>query len=208
MKKIFLVLGLAAIAAGAWFWLRPQSPGPAENERPVAQVQASPLRVQTIVESLAAFGVIEPAPSGARTVALAYDAIVSNIVVSQGATVAAGDVLMEVEATPDAKLAVSSARSVAKLADQALAATRQRYDLRLATSQDLLAAEQAAEDASLRLSSLEGRGQSGDGRLVAPVAGVVTKLDLQPGAVCPGRNPAGGRRGAGTTRSPPRRRIG
>lgn len=121
--------------------------------------------------------------------ALAYEAIVKNIAVSPGATVAAGDAIMEVDATPDAKLAVNSARGAAKLAEQGLAAARQRFELKLATGQDLLAAEQAAEDARLRLASLEERGQAGDGRLVAPVAGIVTKLDLQPGAVVPAGTP-------------------
>ena len=189
MKKAFPILLLAAIAAGAWFWLRPHFSGVAEEAKPVAQVQVAPLRIQKIVESLTAFGAVVPAPSGARTVALAYDAIIKSVAVSPGATVAAGDVIMEVDATPDAKLAVKSARGLARLADQGLAATRQRYELKLATSQDLLAAEQAAEDARIRLSSLEERGQSGDGRLLAPVSGIIIKLDLQPGIVVPAGTP-------------------
>ncbi|HXQ80818.1 MAG TPA: efflux RND transporter periplasmic adaptor subunit [Opitutaceae bacterium] len=189
MKRILPVLLLAAIAVGAWFSLRPHSIGDAEEVRPVARVQVAALRVERVVDSLPAFGVVEPSPSGAHTVALAYDAVVRNVSVSAGATVAAGDVVMEVDATPDAKLALNSARGAAKLADRGLEAARQRYELRLATSQDLLAAELAAEDARLRLGSLEGRGQAGDGRLVAPVAGIVTKLDLQPGAVVPAGTP-------------------
>ena len=189
MKRILVILLLAVIVAGAWFWLKPRSVGSAGNEKPVAQVQVAALRVQPIVDSLPAFGVIEAAPSGAHTVTLAYDAIVVNVPVSPGSRVAAGDAIMEIEATPDAKLAVSSARSLAGLTERGLAAVRQRYELKLATSQDLLAAEQSAEDARLKLRSLESRGQSGDGRLVAPVAGVVTKLDPQPGSVVPAGTP-------------------
>src|ERR1035438_8778210 len=82
MKKIVVILLLAAFAAGAWVWLRPHPDGAAEDGKPVAQVQVAPLRIQKIVESVPAFGVVEPTPSGARTMALAYEAIVKNIAVS------------------------------------------------------------------------------------------------------------------------------
>jgi membrane fusion protein (multidrug efflux system) len=189
MKRILVAILAVALAAGAWFLLKPRTPVAAENDKPVAQVRLAALLVMPIVDSLPAFGVVEPAPSGARSVTLAYDVVVVNVLVSPGATVAAGDVIMRTEATPDATLAVNSARSQASLAERALAAARQRYELKLATSQDLLAAEQASEDAKLRLASLVGRGQSGDGRLLAPVSGIVTKLDPQPGAVVPAGTP-------------------
>jgi len=177
---------LAAMAGlGAWLLLRRGPEAKEGEQRPVAQVQVAAVRVGPIIESLPAAGLIEPGPSGSRAVALAYDSIVTRIAISQGATVAEGDLLMEVAATPDAALAVASARSAAQLAEQTLASTRQRFDLKLAISQDLAVAEQAAADARSRLASLEGRGQSGDGRILAPQAGVVTKLDVQPGAVVP-----------------------
>ncbi len=183
MKRFLLFLAAAAVAAGLWLLLGRRPDVTADEAKPVAQVQVVPLRSRPIVESLPAFGIVEPAPSGSRTVALAYDAVVTRVAVSQGATVAKGDVIMELEPTPDAKLAMASARSAGRLAEQALASAKQRFELRLATNQDLLAAEQASQDAAARLASLEGRGQSGDGRLVAPEAGVVTRLDVQPGTV-------------------------
>jgi len=186
MKKGPIIITLAAVAGlGAWLLLRKGPEAQEEQQKPVAQVQVATVRMGPITESLAAAGLVEPAPSGSRTIALAYDCIATRIAVSQGATVAEGDLLMEVEATPDAKLAMASARSAARLAEQTLESTRQRFDLRLATSQDLAVAEQAAADARSRLESLEGRGQSGGGRVLAPQAGVVTRLDLQPGAVVP-----------------------
>lgn len=189
MKKFLLVLAVAAVAVAAWIFLR-RGAGPGDLEvKPVAQVQVAPIETRPITDMLDAFGVVEPSPSGSRTVALAYDSIVGNVAVSQGASVAKGDLLMEVEATPDAKLAMSSARSEARLAKEGLAAARQRYDLKLATVQDLLAAEQAADEARERLASLEARGQAGSGRLVSPGTGTVTHLGVQPGAVVPAGTP-------------------
>jgi RND family efflux transporter MFP subunit len=182
MKKTLIILVVAAIAAGAWLLFRRRAEAPGGEAKPVAQVQVAPLAVRVIVESLDAFGLVEPAPSGVTTVTLAYDVVVRKVAVSPGALVSAGDVLLEVEATPDAALALDSARGSAKLANEGLEAARQRFDLRLAARQELLAAEQAAQDAGLRLASLEGRVPAG-GRLLAPEAGVVTKLDVQSGTV-------------------------
>ena len=186
MKRTIVLLAVVmVIAAGAWLLSRPRADASGGEERPVAQVRVTPLGVQPIVESLQGFGLVEAAPSGAHTVALAFDVVVTKVVASPGSAVSRGDLVMEVEPTPDAALALNSARSLAKLANQNLEGTRQRFDLNLATRQDLLAAEQAADDASMRLSSLEGRGQAGDGRVLAPEAGVVTRLDVQPGSVVP-----------------------
>ena len=185
MKKTIIILAVAAVAVGAWLILRPRAVAPEDDVKPVAQVRVVPLTVQRIVESLQAFGILEPAPSGARTVTLAYDAVVLRVDVSQGAAVAYGDTLLEIEAAPDARLELAAARGAARLADQGLEAARQRFDLKLATRQDLFAAEQAAEDAKAKLSSLTDRGMSGDGKLLAPVAGVVTRLDVQPGMLVP-----------------------
>ncbi len=183
MKKILYALVIVGLGVGIWDWFKRGSESGGDEPKPVAQVHVAPLKMRPIVDSLSVFGLVEPAPSGSRAVALAYDVVVGRIAVSQGAYVSRGDTLIEVEATPDAKLAMGSARSYAKLAEDGLAAARQRYDLRLATVQEVLVAEQAAEDARQRLGSLEARGQAGDGRLAAPVSGIVTHLDSQPGTV-------------------------
>jgi RND family efflux transporter MFP subunit len=59
---------------------------------------------------------------------------------------------------------------------------QERYDLKLAISSDLFAARQAEQDARQKVASLEYRGASGDGRIVAPVAGVVAKLEVSAGS--------------------------
>jgi RND family efflux transporter MFP subunit len=185
MKKILIILAVAAVAVVAWIFLRPGAAPDSAEVKPVAQVQVVTLSTRPITESLSAFGLVEPSPSGSRAVALGYDVVVERVAVSNGATVEKGDLLMEVEATPDAKLAMGTARSDAKVAEEGLAAARERYDLKLATNQDVLAAEQAADEARQKLASLEARGQAGDGRVMSPGAGIVVRLEAQPGAVVP-----------------------
>jgi membrane fusion protein (multidrug efflux system) len=178
--KIVLVLVLIAVV---WYWLKHRGAGEAGDEAmPAATVETTPLQRQDIAEILNVFGVIGSAPSAEATTAAPYDCVIRKINVGVGAPVAAGDILLEIDPSPDAKLELDSARSLQAMADKALAATQERYDLKLAASQDLLAAQQAADDARFKLASFTARGLGGDGKVIASAAGVVSKLDLQAGS--------------------------
>jgi RND family efflux transporter MFP subunit len=182
MKKILLVLLLLAlVAAGLWWWHRPAGAGDAGEANPVATVQVVPLVREPIARTLTAYGTVEASARGTTALTLAYDCVVREVRTAVGARVAPGDLLLSVDPAPDAALQLGSTRSQAALAARALASTRQRYELKLATDDDLRIAEQAAEDAALKLHSLEGRGSGG--AITAPMAGVVAKLDFQPGAI-------------------------
>lgn len=191
MKKILYGLLALAVFGGGWYFLKHRGAAAADEEagRPAAKVETTELKEQAIAQTIEVFGVVATAPSGERVTAAAYDGVVRKINVSVGATVAVGDVLVELDASPDVKLASDSARSVLALAERALAATQERYDLKLANSQDLLAAQQAAQDARLKAASYEARGVGGDGRVVATVAGVVSNLDIFAGALVPAGTP-------------------
>jgi len=187
MKKVLLILFIVVglIAAGFWFKARQTAAAGEEEVKPAAKVETTPLADETIARTIEVFGVIVAAPSGEQVITAPYDCLVRRIHVSTGSTVAAGDILLEVDPSPDAKLAADSARSLLALANGTLAATQQRYDLKLATGPDLLAAKQAAEDAKLKADSLAARGLGGDGRIIAAVGGVVTKLEISPGVLVP-----------------------
>ena len=184
-----VVLG-AAIAALVWLYLAHQ--GSAEGEaqaKPAAQVETVPLQRQAIAQTLEAFGVVEAAPAADRTTPATYESVVVAIHAVPGAHVNAGDVVMEIAPSPDAKLQYESARTTLKLAEQSLAAVQERYDLKLATSQDLITAQQAERDARQKLTSYEARGMGGDGKLRAPVMGVVSKLDVTAGSLVASGSP-------------------
>ena len=186
MKKILIFLIVVAAAGLGWYFLGHRSAAVEEEAaKPAAKVETAALKEQPIAQTIEVFGVVAAAPSGDRVTAAPYDCVVQKIHVGVGTTVAAGDVLMEIGPSPDSKLALDSARSVLVLANKALAAAQQRYDLKLATSQELLTAQQAAEDARLKADSLESRGVGGDGRIVAQAAGVVSKLEVFAGSLSP-----------------------
>ncbi len=186
-KKIFSgIIIVIALAVGVW-WLRKPSAGPkADDMMPVAQVQTATLTKEPIGRTLAAYGAVEPSAGGAHSVAAAYDCLVRTVDSIVGKRVAAGDLLLTVDPTPDARLQLDSARTVAALAGRSLASVRQRFDLRLATDDDLRTAQQSEQDAQLKMESLEKRGLSDSaGRLTAPVGGIVVKMDAQPGVTVP-----------------------
>src|SRR5471032_694483 len=149
MKKILLSLLVVAVLVGGWFlWKHYSAPAAEEPaEKPAAKVEVVPFKRQEISQTLAAFGIVAAAPSGDQTVAATYESVVRSVTSSAGASVNVGDVLLEIDPSPESKLALESGRSASALATKSLAAVQQRYELKLATSQDLLVAQQAAQDA-------------------------------------------------------------
>lgn len=185
MKKVLIFLFIAAGLAAGWFWFKHHASAPAEEEAgsPAASVETAELKKQSISETLDVFGVIAASSSGEQTITATYDSMIRKVLAPVGSRVAAGEALLEIEPSPDAKLLLESARTTADLAGKALAAAQQRYDLKLANSQDLMTARQAEQDARQKLASYEARGLGGETKIVAPFAGVVSKLELPPGAL-------------------------
>jgi membrane fusion protein (multidrug efflux system) len=183
MKKNIKIAAVLVVIVAGWLWFRHRGAGEAAGEAaPATRVETAPLRRRSIAETLNVFGVIGSAPSAEATIAAPYDCVIRQIDVGPGAHVAAGDELLAIDPSPDTKLAFDSARSAQALADKALAAAQERYDLKLATSQDLLAAQQAADDARFKSASFAARGLGGDGKIIASAAGVVSKLDWSAGS--------------------------
>ena len=170
------------VGAGLWVYLKRHS-AEAVEAKPTATVELSPLKVEPISETLEVFGVVESSPGTEQVSSAPYDCIIENVLVAAGDKVAAGDVLVQIGPSPDSRLVLEAARSALIVADKSLEATQERYDLRLATNQELAVARQAQADARAKLTSLEARGLGGDGKLKARSSGVVSKLDAATGAL-------------------------
>ena len=132
MKKVLLFLFVVGVAA-AWFWFKPAAAeSTEETKQPVARIKTAVLKKQMIAQTIQAFGVVAAAPSGDQVIIAPSDCLIGKILVTPGTRVAAGDVLLEVVPTPDAKLQLDSARSAFALAHQTLQAMQEHYDLKLA----------------------------------------------------------------------------
>jgi len=66
---------------------------------------------------------------------------------------------------------------------------KQREGMKLATRQEVLQARQALQAADLRVQSLERRGIDGRRTLAAAGAGIVSRIDVQPGQIVPAGGP-------------------
>jgi membrane fusion protein, multidrug efflux system len=187
MKKLIVGLVLVGVLIGAVVWRRTADAGDERDDaKATAQVSVVPAERQSVERDLVAYGAVEPSGDGMSSVTLSYDCIVESVIATVGSRVSKGSTLLVINPSPDARLQLESARSLAALATRSLVSSRQRYDLRLGTQDDLRVAEQGAEDAKLKLESLERRGLAdGDHPLVAPADGILVKMDAVPGASIP-----------------------
>ncbi len=181
-----VVVALLAIGAGSWWFMAHRSGADDSKQaeaEPMAAVQVAPLRRGPIERTLAAYGTTAASPGGTRSVSYPFESRIVAVQANPGQTVAAGDTLLQIEPSADARLTLDTARSVQETADKTLQDTQGRFKARLATNTDLAAAESAARDARLKLASLQSRMPDAEGIVKAPAAGVVTKLPAGPGMI-------------------------
>ena len=184
MNRRVPVIGVAVvILVGGLLWYLHGPAGDGEGEvKPTARVTLAPLQVGPIAQTLEAYGVIESAPGSEQVVPAPYDCLVRNVHVTAGTAVAAGDVLLEISPSPDSQLLLETAHSAQVVAEKTLSATQERFELKLATNQELIAAQQAEADARARLESLQARGLGRDGMIRAQSPGVIARVDATRGS--------------------------
>ena len=191
MKSLLvLLLILGAGATGYWYGHRapvaaeagPEKPADAESKK-TAEVTVTPLVTVSIAQTLEVFGLVGPALASELTVSAPYDCVIGAVHVVAGERVSAGDPLVDLSPSPDLLQQLESAKSTLTLAGQLYDDAKARLGLKLATGQELLAAQQARDDAQIKLASLKARGLEGDGKLVAAADGVVSALPAATGTL-------------------------
>lgn len=153
-------------------------PAPGANDQ-VATVQVVPIREGTITENITAYGTVIPAPGAVQTVSLPFESRVRRIFVSNGQRVSSRKTLLEVDPSPDTRLQVEEARSAAQSAKQTLKHVQQRFDLKLATNEELVQAKQTFQEAQLRLESLERKGVGQRQQIRVSIQGIVNNVSVQ-----------------------------
>jgi RND family efflux transporter MFP subunit len=157
--------------------------GADEAQAPVAFVKTSTVREGSVTETITAYGTIVPAPGALQTVSVPFESQVRRIMVSSGQRISRGEVLLEIEPSPDTNLQVEQAHNRYDLAEQNLQHIKQRFDLKLATNDQLIQARQTFQQAKLHLESLEGRGVDGPREIKADVDGLINHVDVQEGSI-------------------------
>ena len=177
----------ALIAASAAFGLaacgaKAEAPA-AEEAAPTATVKTTPIRRDVVVEAVEGYGAAGGAPGAVRAANVPFEARVRRVLVAEGAAVAAGAPLVEVEPSADTRLAVAQARDEAVAASEQHATLSERLGMRLSTKQDVQQAEQRRRAAAIRERDLAARGASGPQLVRAETSGVVARIDAQAGQV-------------------------
>jgi membrane fusion protein (multidrug efflux system) len=194
-----LVIGILAgmMAAAYWFFGdspdqgKPASPVPeAETEPgPVAQVEVTKIKQGPITQNITTYGLVIPSRKAIQTISVSFESQVRRLRVINGQKISRGDILLEIDSSPDAHLLLEQARNDYESSRRNLQNVRQRFDLKIATEQQLLRAQQAMQQARLRMESLEKRGIGRPQVLRAGVEGLVNKVFVRERAIVPAGSP-------------------
>lgn len=180
---VLIVCAIAWIAQRFGVGKEEKKPGP------VAQVQVAKVQRKTVTEKVIAYGSVVAQPGKTHSVSIAFETRVRHVLVAPGQFVRENDPLVEIELSPAAQVQFQQAKNAAEAAQKELKQTQERFNLKLATNQDLSAAEKTARDAEAQLTALQRAGAGGDNRVHSDVAGVIAKVNAQDGQIVPPGNP-------------------
>jgi len=174
---VLIVFGVVWMQQRLGIWKEEKTTGP------VARVQVAKLERKTITEKVIVYGSVVAQPGKTHSVSIAFETRVRHILVAPGQFVQENDPLIEVELSPGAQVQFQQAKNAAEAARKELKQTQERFNLKLATNQDLSAAEKTARDAEAQLTALQRAGAGGDNRIHSDISGVIAKVDAQDGQI-------------------------
>src|SRR5436305_464194 len=193
MKRTRLIIGAIALVliVGGLVWIA-QRFGVGKEEKkagPIPEVQVAKVERKTIIEKVIVYGSVVAQPGKTHSVSIAFETRVRHILVAPGQFVRENDPLLEIELSPGAQVQFQQAKNAAEAARKELKQTQERFNLKLATNQDLSAAEKTARDAEAQLTALQRAGAGGDNRIHSNMSGVIAKVDAQDGQIVPAGRP-------------------
>jgi membrane fusion protein, multidrug efflux system len=193
MKRNQIIFGSIAVVlvAAAPVWIA-QRFGVEKTEKKIgsiAQVQVAKVERKTITEKVIVYGSVVAQPGKTHSLSVAFETRVRHVLVAPGQFVQENDPLVEIELSPGAQVQFQQAKNAAEAARKELKQTQERFNLKLATNQDLSAAEKTASDAEAQLTSLQRAGAGGDNRIHSDMSGVIAKVEAQDGQIVPPGGP-------------------
>jgi membrane fusion protein, multidrug efflux system len=187
MRRKRIIVGAVAliliICALAWMAQRFGIGKEEKKAGPVPEVRVAKVERKTVTEEVIVYGSVVAQPGKTHSVSIAFETRVRHILVAPGQFVGENDPLVEIELSPGAQVQFQQAKNAAEAATKELKQTQERFNLKLATNQDLSAAEKTARDAEAQLTALQRAGVGGDNRVRSDVAGVIAKVNSQDGQI-------------------------
>jgi membrane fusion protein, multidrug efflux system len=187
MKKRRIIVGaiVLVVIVSTLAWIA-QRFGVGKEEKkagPVPQVEVAKVQRKTVSEKVVVYGSVVAQPGKTHSVSIAFETRVRHILVAPGQFVQQNDPLVEIELSPGAQVQFQQAKNAAEAARKELKQTQERFNLKLATNQDLSGAEKTARDAEAQLTALQRAGAGGDNRVRSDMAGVIAKVSAQDGQI-------------------------
>jgi RND family efflux transporter MFP subunit len=200
--NLFLVASLMGAAGVAGYFLGHRGPATETSDdsgqtiEPVPSVRTAPIQESHIERKVVAFGAVTAQTSDVSILSVPFESHVTKILVIPGQRLDSETPVIEIEPSPDTQLQMLQAKLVEQAAAADIQQTRQRFNARLATNQELLQSEQNLQIARVKLDAMQKQGAGGAQQLKA--SGLVSKVDVQPGQVVAAGSPlvevaAGGR---------------
>lgn len=163
-----------------------QRQGAAGNtEKQVVRVKTVPLKMGNISRTILTYGNVIPAPGAQITISVPFESRISHLMVNEGQEVAAGDSLLELGPSPDTSMKFKQAQDAYNVAVQALKNMERKFELRLATNDQLLQAKQTLDQARVTIKSMKSQGIDGKRVLKAKEEGLVSKVSVNEGSLVP-----------------------
>src|SRR5438477_11420235 len=187
---MFRVLAVVMIIRGLVWHAHPFGIGTEETTTgAVPQVKVPRVERKSIIEKVIVYGSVVAQPGKTHSVSIAFETRVRHVLVAPGQFVKENDPLIEIELSPAAQVQFQQAKNAAEAAQKELKQTQERFNLKLATNQELSAAEKTARDAEAQLTALQRAGAGGDKRIHSDISGVIAKVDAQDGQIVPAGGP-------------------
>jgi membrane fusion protein, multidrug efflux system len=194
IRNLIYILSLSAILLIVVFWWthkpeKPEAEKGGEAKGQVAMVRTALIREGALNENIAAYGMVLPAPGASQTVSVSFESQIVRVMVSTSQKVSPGNDLLELKPSPETALALEQAREAYDISQLSLQHMERRFELKLATNEQVLQARQTMEQAQLKLESMKKRG-IGPARVIhADTAGLIKNVRVQEGAIVAAGNP-------------------
>lgn len=181
MINKIIFAGLASLSAVFWV---PVSA--AEGTQTVA-VKLATVEEKAVGQSLSSYGYLAPDPDQLLNFSLSRPVLVDRVWVRRGQRIRRGNRLLEVITLPEARRQYQQARNAVDFAGRDLKRKKRMLADQLVTKADVDFADKTFRDAMSAVDAMRKRGFDRTREiLLAPVDGIVTRLDVSPGQRVPG----------------------
>lgn len=159
--------------------------GKLDDNKTVALVKTEPVKEGTIKEIITVYGITIPAPGAVQTVSVPYESQIRNVMITDGQLVSKGDVLLEIEPSPDTNLQLEVAKNKYESSRLSLQHVERLFKLKLATNDQVTQATQTFREAELNLESLKKRGINRKNKIYSDSSGLIKQVHVQEGQIIP-----------------------